>query len=378
MSVVERELPRRRRLAFAAAGAVAVVVVAIVATRDTGRVDPPAAAPSTSTPPSTTSASTSGPPPNFSLVFTPSIRQLGRVAPIALPSGLDSASRIYLHRTGPANTVYVSAYIDVARGELRRFDDTTLVYGTVVGHVGDKLVLEGSARVALIDRDYAGVPIAVTGTDFVGVVQDLAVVAEYLSGHTDFRLYEANGRLVRTVTLGGPKPDNVGGVVGGTVVFEQAGRLLRIHLDDSRVEEFATGRLLGVGGNRVFYTACTVAGECTISEADESGVIRTTPIADYVLPGYDFVFGRVAPDGSGIVLLEPSGHGEVVLEHGTRLPLSVDGGPREYSWAPSGGRLFFVDGNSRQLDVIDYRSGRVTSIDLPEDLSVSLRTVAVW
>ena len=97
-----------------------------------------------------------------------------------------------------------------------------------------------------------------------------------------------------------------------------------------------------------------------------------------MLPGYDFVSGRVAPDGSGIVLLEPRSHGEVVLERGTRLPLSFDGGPRQYAWAPSGGRLFLVDDNSRQLDVIDYRSGRVVSIDLPDDLLVSVRAVAVW
>jgi hypothetical protein len=68
----------------------------------------------------------------------------------------------------------------------------------------------------------------------------------------------------------------------------------------------------------------------------------------------------------------------MVLEGNTQRVLSEEGGPRSYTWAPSGRRLFYVDETADQLDIIDYRARRVVTVPLPRDDTVSLNAIAAW
>jgi hypothetical protein len=381
VSVVEKSGPGRR-IAIVVAVAVVAVLIGAALSLASGD-DEPSAAPMTTGAPTTTGATTAAPtstdPTSDSTTRPPRVtRRPATVTPVDLPADFPRESRIYLHRSGPGNLLYVSAFIDVARRELHQLGEETVDYGTIVGSVADKLVLQSGTRVFLVDRDYARPPIPLGGTHFRGISNDLVVVVEDLSDRTAIRQFDSSGREVRSVSLGGPQPDLVGGVAGSHVVFERSGRLSRLDLASGAVTEFATGRLLGAGGSRLYYTECSLAGECTITEADGNGVVRSTPIAPYVRPGDDTVYARVAPDGSRLMLLEPASGGEVLLEAQTPRRIAHEGGPREYGWVPASGWLLHVDDASRQLDLIDYRADRVTSIDLPGDLRVSLRLAAVW
>jgi hypothetical protein len=265
----------------------------------------------------------------------------------------------------------------MVQGELRYVDEQQSVIGTIVGRFADMLVLEGS-RLRIIDRDFAGVSIFVDGDDFVGTWREHAIVAEYFPERTSFHEYRVDGSEARSVALVGRRPDVVGGIVRDSVVVERAGRVLLVGLVDSTVREFAVGKLLGVGGDRIFFTSCTMQANCTINEATLDGIVRTTPIDSYVDPESGVVIAQVAPDGLALVVFEPQSGREVVLEGATQRLLSEEGGPRSYTWAPSGRRLFYVDETADQLDIIDYRARRVVTVPLPRDDTVSLNAIAAW
>ena len=369
MSLVEKSAPRWRPAALIVGLAMALVAAVAVVFTLANDSSPPA---DRSSEPSSTSRPSSS--ATSARLTTPA-----RVVPIDLGVDLAGSYRMYLHRTGAANTVYVFAYIDPARGELTYIDETKIAYGSVAGRVGDRLVLEGS-RLRMIDRDFAGEPTSIGGEEFVGTWRDHVVVAEYFPERTTFHEYRVDGTEARSIALVGRRPDVMGGVVGDSVVVERAGRILRVGLVDAMVREFAVGKLLGVGGDRIYFTSCTPQGNCTITEATLDGIVRTTPIGSYADSGSGTgdVVARVAPDGSAFVVFEPKSGSEVVIEGGTRVPLSAEGGPRSYTWAPSGRRLFYVDESADQLDIIDYRTGRVATVPLPRDDTVSLRSIAAW
>jgi hypothetical protein len=166
--------------------------------------------------------------------------------------------------------------------------------------------------------------------------------------------------------------------VGDSVIVERAGRLLRLGLDDATVRDFGVGHLLGVGGDRIYYTSCTTLGTCTINEATLEGTVRTTPIGNYVTTQSDWVFADVAPDGSALHLYDYR-HGEdVVLAGGTSVALPVNIDTRSRTWAPTGGWIFSVDEATKKLEAIDYRGRAVLPVPLPKDDTVSLQNVAVW
>ena len=365
MSVVEKSAPRRR-IVVIVVGVVIALVAAVAVTLSIGGASSPSSAP-TSAP-----ASTGGSAGSASRATGPV-----RVAPIAIERDPQASYRVYLQRTATIGALRVFAYIDVAQGELRYVDERQSIIGSVVGRFADMLVLE-SSRLRIIDRDFAGDAISVDGDYFVGAWRDHAVVAEYFPERTSFHEYRVDGSRVRSVALVGRRPDAVGGIVRDAVVVERAGRVLLVGLVDASVRELSVGKLLGVGGDRIFYTSCSFQAACTIVEATLDGIVRSTPIGNYVDPATGDVVARVAPDGSAFVVFEPRTGSEAVIESGTRVSLSKDGGPREYTWAPSGRRLFYVDQEADQLDVIDYRSGRVVSVPLSLDDTVSLRSTAAW
>ena len=384
MSVVEKQSPHRRHLSAAVVGAAALVVVALVVANlvdGESNKEEQSSLPSSSLPlPSSTfsvNESFEQVRPTLPTTTTPA----PRVTALDTTFGRGASYRVYLHQAGTNRSVppHVFAYIDLASGELRYLDQRHLGLGQVVGQFGDRLVISG-AGMYLIDRDFRERPRAINGHRFVGAWRDVAIVAEDFGERTTFRPYRADGSEARPVALVGRAPDVIAGVVGDDVVVERAGRILQVSLAEASVRELATGHLVGVGGDHIFYTDCAQgpAGlACSLFDVTRDGVVRATPIGPYVVPGTDTVTGRVAPDGSAVVLLEPRTGTEVVLRGGARLPLSDEGGPRPYVWGPSG-QLFLVDARDRQLDVIDYQPRRVTTVALPSDVASSLSIIAVW
>jgi hypothetical protein len=369
MSVVEKPAPRWRIVAIVVGVVTALVAaVAIVSTIADGSSRPAdrSAEPSSTTAPSSSAAS--------ARVTTPA-----RVVPIDLRFDRGGGNyRIYLHRTGAANTIYVFAYIDVARGELTYVDQNQIVYGSVVGRVGDRVVVEG-ASVRIIDKDFAGPAVSIGSDDFVGIWRDHVIAAEYFPERTTFHEYRLDGSEARSVGMVGRRPDVVGGVVRDSVIVERTGRLLRLGLDDASVREFGIGHLLGVGGDRIFFTSCTTQGACTLNEATLEGTVRTTPIGKYIDPDYGGIFsGKVAPDGSAILVHDHEAGAESVLERGVNTVLLSEIESRLYAWAPTGGWLFRVDDTTKKLEAVGYRNREVVPVPLPKDDTVSLRSVAVW
>ena len=107
--------------------------------------------------------------------------------------------------------------------------------------------------------------------------------------------------------------------------------------------------------------------------------MRTTPIGKYVDPDFGGVFsGKVAPDGSAILLHDHEADAESILERGQSTVLSSEIESRLYAWAPTGGWLFRVDDITKKLEAVDYRGREVVQVPLPKDDTVSLRSVAVW
>lgn len=369
MSVVEKPAPRWRIVAIVV-GIVAALVatVSVVFTVGNGSPTPTdrTAEPSaTTTLPSSSATSAS--------VTTPT-----RTVPIDLRFDLGGGFyRIYLHRTGGSDTGYVFAYIDVARGELTYVDQTPIVYGSVVGRVGGRVVVEG-ASLHIIDQDFSGAATSIGGDDFVGVWRDHLIAVEYFPERSTFHEYRLDGSEARSVALVGRPPDLVGGIVRNSVIVERAGRLLLLGLDDASVREFGIGRLLGVGGDRIFFTSCSPLGACTLNEATVEGVVRTTPVGNYMAPGTETVFADVSPDGTALHLYDYRHKEDVVLAGGTSvaLPLNID--TRSRAWAPTGGWIFSVDDSTKKLEALDYRSRQVVPVPLPKDDTVSLRSVAVW
>ena len=369
MSVVEKPAPRWRIVAIVVGVVTAfVAAVGIVFTLSDGS---PAPGERSSNTPSSASPSSSA---ASARVTTPA-----RVVPIDLRFDLGGGnSRIYLHRTGAANTIYVFAYIDVARGELTYVDQTQIVYGSVDGRVGDRVVVEG-ASLRIIDDKFAGAATSIGGDDFVGIWHDHVIAAEYFPERTTFHEFRLDGSEARSVGMVGRRPDVVGGVVRDSVVVERAGRLLLLGLDDASVREFGIGHLLGVGGDRIFFTSCTPQGACTLNEATLEGTVRTSPIGKYVDPDYGGVFeGKVAPDGSAILVHDHAADAESVLDRGVSTVLLSPIESRLYAWAPTGGWLFRVDDTTKKLEAVGYRNREVVPVPLPKDDTVSLRSVAVW
>jgi hypothetical protein len=373
VSVVEKQAPSNRTVGRAVAG-VAVVVAVIVAIVWLARGSPsdgPDAAPATTAPASSSIIVGS--------TFAGSSLASTRPADVVIDAAFEPGAsyRIYLHRAIATAGTHVFAYIDTVTRELRYLGEQQLGRGTVVGSFGRMLVLRRAGPLLIADRELRGpfTPIA-EGDRFVGAWRNLAIVAEGFADRTTFHHYDESGRAVRSIGLVGPAPDVVGGVVRDSIVVERAGRIIIVSLLDASVREFATGHLIGVGGDRVVYSACD-AEACAILETTLDRVVGTIPIGPYVLPGYDHVQGQVAPDGTAIVLVEQRTGGEVVLSGGTRFPVSVEGGPRPYAWAPTS-RLYVVDGPARQLDVVDWRTGRVDTVPLPREITDELHSVAVW
>jgi len=121
MSVVEKSAPRWRIVGIGVAIAVALVaVVAVMVSVVSG--SSPSANPAVE-PPSTTRRSTSATLANAAAPL--------RVAPIEIDFDRDDSYRVYLERTGVANTVYVFAYIDPLLGELHYLDQNQIVYQDV-------------------------------------------------------------------------------------------------------------------------------------------------------------------------------------------------------------------------------------------------------
>src|SRR5688500_12046816 len=203
MSVIEKPAPRWRVVAIVVGAVIALVAaVAVVFAVADGSSRP---ADRSAEPSSTTARSSSA---TSARVTTPA-----SVVPIDLRFDLGGGNyRIYLHRTGAANTVFVFAYIDVARGELTYVDQTQIVYGSVVGRVGDRVVVE-SASVRIIDEDFAGPATSIAGDDFVGIWRDHVIVSEYFPERTTFHEYRLDGTEARSVGMVGRRPDAVGGVV---------------------------------------------------------------------------------------------------------------------------------------------------------------------
>jgi hypothetical protein len=238
----------------------------------------------------------------------------------------------------------------------------------------------GPGRLSFVDRDFVRDFIAVSiaqETQYVGSWRDNAVIAQYFPERTTFHVVYGDGRRLESVALVGRPPTQVAGVVRDSVVVERGGRIITVNLTDSTVRQLAVGALVGVGGDRIFFTSCTLQGLCALHESTLDGSVRTTPVGPYMQQGSNRMSAQVAPDGSAVILYEPRSGDEVVLAGGTRYKLSDEGGPRVYAWAPTG-RLFVVDGPNRTLDVVDYRTGRVTTIALPIDVNIELHSVSVW
>jgi hypothetical protein len=285
---------------------------------------------------------------------------------------------VYLERTETFAAVRVFAFIDTTRGELRFVPDDPRLNGAVVGRFADRLVLQSSTELGVIDRDFVNAPFPIVGDDFVGSWRDHAIVAEYFPERTTFHEYDRDGWELRSVGLVGRRPDVTGGIARDSVVIERAGRILLLGLADATVREFAVGHLLGVGGNHIFFTACTTQGACTLNNAIVDDVLRTTPIDSYVDPSSGIVFGRVAPDGSGLVAHDYARDSDVVVRLGTRVVVAAGDALGNYSWSPTGRWLFRVDETTKILDVIDSLNGTVTPVPLPRADTVSLSSAAAW
>jgi hypothetical protein len=367
VSVVEKSAPQRTIVGLVV-GVVVVLVLAIaVAFSVNGD--------------SSSTADRSGPSSTTRPVTTvvPTIAMMQRVEPIEIGFDRDATYRVYLQRTAAAGSVSVRvfAYIDPARQELRFLDSEQPIYGAVVGRFADMLVLD-SGRLRVIDRDFATAPLPINGDDFVGTWHEHAIVAEYFPERTTFHEYGRDSREVRSVALVGRRPDVIGGVVGGSVIVERAGRLLRVGLTDSIVREFAVGNLIGVGGDRIYYTACTTSGACTINESTIDGTQTTMEITGYIDPGAGTVRGRVSPDGSALVVHRYR-HGEdVVLPRGLTLSLPQSFEEKQYVWTPNGRWLLHIDSPTKQVWAIDAHDGDVVTVALPAADMVSLRSVAAW
>ncbi|MEO8694458.1 MAG: hypothetical protein ABI658_13130 [Acidimicrobiales bacterium] len=364
MSVVEKPAPRWRPVAIGVGVVTALIgLIAVVLTVANGSNEP-----------DTRSSPTTRAPSNDP---TTSLTSPQQVTP--LDADLDRAAsyRVYLHRLGVANTLYVYGYIDAQRGEIRHFDETQVTYGSVVGRVGDQLILQG-AQLRIIDRDFAGAATSIGGDDFVGVWRDHVIVAEYFPERTTFHEYRVDGTEARSVALVGRRPDVMGGVVRDSVVLERAGRLLSLGLADATVRPFGVGHLLGVGGDRIYFTACTDEGACTITEATLDRPVRTTPIGDYVTSGSERAFADVAPNGLAIYLYDYRRRQDVVLALGTTvvLPSSID--TRSRAWAPTGDWIFSFEQATGPLEAVDFRRGQVVTIPLSSADAAALAAVAVW
>lgn len=364
MSVVEKPAPRWRPVAIVV-GVVAALVglIAVVLTVANDTSEPATVAPST------TRVSSSEP--------TASLSSPQQVSPLEVDLDRNATFRVYLHRLGAANTVYAFAYIDPQRGEVRHFDEAQVNYGEVVGRVADRLVLRG-ARLRIIDRDFAGAATSIDGDDFVGIWRDHVIVAEYFPERTTFHEYRVDGTEARSVALVGRRPDVIGGVVGDSVVVERAGRLLALGLADATVRPIGVGHLLGVGGDRVYYTSCSPEGACLINEATLERLVRMTPIGDYVSAGFDRAFADVAPNGLAMYLYDYRRREDVVLALGTRvvLPTSID--TRSRAWAPTGDWIFSFEQGTGKLEAVDFARGHVVTIPLSRADAAALEAIAVW
>jgi hypothetical protein len=314
-----------------------------------------------------------------SFVSSPTSSLADRPAPILLETTFEAnaAYRIYLQRALSSSSPQAFAYIDTATRELHSIESASQLGGSIVGAFGRMLVLRRTGGLGIVDRAFArpAIPLA-EGDIYVGAWREHAIVAEHFSERTTFHQYDEDGGAVRSIGLVGPQAI-VGGIVGDSIVLERAGRIILVSVLDAAVSEFAVGHLIGVGGDRIVYTACAAGEPCTIVEATLVRTVRTRPIGRYVGPGSDAVQGRVAPDGSAMLLVEPRTGAEVVIASGQRFPASAAGGPRPFTWSPTG-RLFLVDSPNRTLDTIDYRTGRVTTVALPAEVSRELASVSVW
>ena len=377
MSVVEKHAPRRGWLA---ALAVVVAIVAVVA-GVVMVVDDNSSLPDAVAGPSSTSRipTTSETPVSSSTTITPTTKST-RAVPVDVSFDPGATYRIYLQRGRSSGALQIFAYIDMQQGELRYLDDREIVDGPAIGRFGDKVVLKSSARVRFTDRTLAGETTITleAGQEYVGAWRDHAIVAEFFAERTTFREHDALGRVLQTAALVGPRPDRIGGVWGDSVVVERGGRILTLNLADASVLEIGVGRLLGVGGSHIFFTSCVAAPQTRCMLVDFGPIVRTTPITSFVAPGNEWIDALAAPDGSAIAMFEPATDTEAVLADGRRFALSAEGGFRPYVWAPTGRVLFLVDAPAHQLDVIDYRTGRVVSVLLPSEVAEQLQSVAVW
>jgi hypothetical protein len=143
--------------------------------------------------------------------------------------------------------------------------------------------------------------------------------------------------------------------------------------------------LVGVGGDRIYYTACTTQGTCTLNESILSGILRTTPIGGLIDPESGVVKARVAPDGSALVVHSYSIDADLIIEGSSAARSLAPASPlANYTWAPTGGWVFRVNEETHVLEAIESRRsvdapGRApVTIPLPSDDRVSLRSVAVW
>lgn len=367
MSVVEKAAPRRLIAIGAAAFALIVLLAVVVTTVALRSPDDGSTSRSSTTRP--LPASTSADPRDAT--FAP------RAPSVPVDVGFDAGAnyRVYLHRRESSATVHVFAYIDLASGELR-FVDERAGGGFVRARIDDTLVLEAPDHLGFIDRGFTRERVAVGNGLYVGAWRDYAVVADSFPERTTFRVYDRTGREQRSVALVGRAPDFIAGVVRDSVVVARGGRIILVGLTDSTVRPFAVGNLLGVGGDRIYYTSCTLQGSCAIHEATLEGTVRTSPVGPYTWPSSDRIDAQVAPDGSGVILHRPRKGGQVLLAGGAVQELTVEGASRRFVWAPTG-RLFVVDGQNHTLDVVDARTGRVDTVALPDDVGRALVSVAV-
>jgi hypothetical protein len=367
VSVVEKGAPRS--LIALGAGAIALIVLLAVIVATVGLRTPdadPAASTSTTQP---SSASTSVDRPDAT--FAPQAPNV----PVDVGFDPGASYRIYLHRVESA-TVHVFAYIDLASGELRYVDERAGA-GFVRARIGDTLVVESPDHLGFVDRGLTRESVAVANGTYVGAWRDHAIVADSFPERTTFRVYDRTGREQQSVVLVGRAPDLIAGVVRDSVVVERGGRIILVGLTDSTVRPFAVGDLLGVGGDRIFYTSCTLQGTCAIHEATLDGTVRTSPVGPYTTPSSDRIDAQVAPDGSGVIVYRPRQGGQVLLTGGAQKELTVEGGPHRFAWAPTG-RLFVIDRRNHTLDVVDARTGRVDTIALLAEVGRAVSSVAVW
>jgi hypothetical protein len=377
VSVVEKAVPRG--LVAWGVGAVALVVIVIAAVAIVGlpsQSADPASTTSTSTSttraPEAATSTTVAAPSGSAVTRSPGL-------PVSLDFDAGATYRIYLERASSQESGSVFAYIDVASGQLHYVNEQNRA-GSVRARFGDTLVLATPERISFVDRDFSRDPVVVTTNGlYVGAWRGNAILAERFAERTTFNVVNSNGAELQSVALVGRPPDEIAGVVRDSVVVERGGRIILVGLNDATVRPLAVGGLLGVGGDRIYYTSCTLQGACAIHEATLDGTVRATPVGPYSWPSSDRIDAQVAPDGSGVILYKPRTGGQDVLAGGTRFGLTMEGAPHLFAWAPSG-RLFVVDvlGPNRALDTIDYRTGKVTTVALAADVRRELSSVAAW